>query len=113
MRYSNSVGFYELNSFPGCNQIVISNHAFIYSQFRGQGIGQEQHKERLNTASAAGYNYVMCTVKADNDVERHILRKHGWKFLDQFHNMESGSLVEIWGQALDQDVKTYNKGNHT
>jgi hypothetical protein len=57
MRYADErgTGFYELNPFPGCNQIVVSNHAFIYPAYRnggwdGKKYGQLQHKERLRNS---------------------------------------------------------------
>ena len=55
MRFANEFGFYELNPFPGSNQIVVSNHAFIYGPWRGQGKGIQQHKERLAKAKELGY----------------------------------------------------------
>ena len=37
MRFANEYGYGELNNFPGCNQLTVSNHAFIY------------HKDRIKT----------------------------------------------------------------
>ena len=100
MRFANQDGFSELNNFPGCNQIVVSNHAFIYPSKRGQGKGQEQHSTRLFRARELGYNYIICTVNQANDVERHILLKNRWSLLDSFLNEETGHVVEIWGRIL-------------
>lgn len=100
MRFSNEFGFYELNPFPGCNQIVVSNHAFIYPKFRGQGKGRQQHEERLQKAKDLGYDLIMCTVKADNARERHILESNGWKQCQRFLNQETDNLIVIYVKEL-------------
>ena len=100
MRFSNQYGFYELNAFPGCSALVVSNHAFIYPKFRGQGKGQEQHVERLAKAKELGYAAIICTVKADNKVEKHILDKNGWSTTIKFWNIETKSWLETWIREL-------------
>lgn len=100
MRFSNRYGFYELNPFPGSNQIVISNHAFIYPAYRGKGFGQTQHTERLRKARELGYNLIMATVKADNLVEKHILKKNHWLQNTSFVSIETGHTIEVWTRVL-------------
>lgn len=85
---------------PGCNQIVVSNHAFVRPELRGQGIGQKQHKERLDKAKELGYDYIICTVREDNKAEVHILEKNGWSELSWFVNSETGNKVLIYGRQL-------------
>lgn len=100
MRFSNEYGFYELNPFPGCNQIVVSNHALIYEWARGRGHGQRQHENRLNQARALGYDLMLCTVREDNEVEIHILRKNGWIVEREFMSTETGHAVQLWSRNL-------------
>jgi len=100
MRFSNEYGFYELNPFPGCNQLVISNHALIYKHHRGKGYGKVQHQQRLAKAQELGYNLIMCTVRDDNEVEIHILRQYGWARGAGFVSSETGSSVHIWTKVL-------------
>lgn len=100
MRFSDAHGFYELNPFPGCNQICVSNHAFIYPQQRGQGFGQAQHEARLWKARELGYDLMLCTVKTDNEVEIHILRKNGWIVEREFISTETGHAVQLWSRNL-------------
>ncbi len=100
MRFANENGYCELNTFPGCNQIVVSNHAFIYKDKRGKGLGNENHKLRVERAKFMGYNYLLCTVKANNIAELAILKKNNFKELDEFLNSESGNLVKIFGKKL-------------
>ena len=99
-RFANDNGYCELNTFPGCSQIVVSNHAFIYPEKRGKGNGHKNHELRVERATFLGYDYLMCTVRANNTPELKILQKHGFKELDQFHNTNTGNDVKIFGKPL-------------
>lgn len=100
MRYADEYGFYELNPFPGCNQIVISNHSFVYPEHRGKGIGTKAHANRLAEIKRLGYSYVICTVKKNNLPQLKILAKFNWKELDFFFNMETGNDVVLYGKSI-------------
>lgn len=100
MRFADKHGFYELNPFPGCNQIVVSNHAFIYPEFRGKGYGVRQHVDRLRKAQELGYDMIICTVRDDNAPELHILKKFEWTFLTSFISTETGHLVQMWSKSF-------------
>jgi GNAT superfamily N-acetyltransferase len=108
MRIADEYGFYELNPFPGNNQVVVCNHVLIYPEHRGKGRGVIQHESRYDTACALGYDLMICTVRADNEVEKHILTKFGWKFATRFQNRETGNLVEMWTRELN-DKLDYRK----
>lgn len=102
MRFADEYGFYELNPFPGSNQIVVSNHAFIYPKYRNcpEKYGQLQHRQRLLKAKELGYDMIICTVRLDNEIEKHILRKFGWGFLECFSSVETEHSVELWARHL-------------
>lgn len=100
MRFSTPHGFYELNQFPGCNQIVVSNHSWISPEHRGNGYGRLAHKARLEHIANLGYDYVMCTVRDDNRAQIHILETSGWKKLDTFFNKETEHTVHIYGKGI-------------
>lgn len=100
MRYANEFGFCELNTFPGCNQIVVSNHAFVYRDKRGQGHGSKNHEIHVERAKFLGFDYILCTVRANNAAELAILTKHNFKELDEFINTETGNTVKIFGKKL-------------
>jgi hypothetical protein len=108
MRIADKYGFYELNPFPGSNQVVVSNHALIYAEHRGKCKGLIQHGERIAKAYDLGYDLIVCTVRADNDVEKHILAKFGWRYGARFHSRETGHLVELWTRELN-DTLDYRK----
>lgn len=104
MRFANENGYCELNPFPGNSQIVVSNHAFIYPEKRGKGKGHDNHKLRVERATFMGYDYVICTVKSDNLIERAILNRNGFKALDEFLNTSTGNMNMLFGKQL----KRYN-----
>lgn len=100
MRFANEYGFYELNPFPGCNQIVVSNPAFIYPKYRGKGFGQKQHQERLDKAKELGYDMIMCTVNHTNCAELHILHKFGWDSGGSLFNHETGHFLVVYTKYI-------------
>ncbi len=100
MRYSNTFGFFELNPFPGCNQIAVSNHAFVHKALRGKGIGKTEHQKRLDLIKTLGYDYSMCTVKETNIPQIKILEGAGWKHLDTFLSTETENTIRIYGKVI-------------
>lgn len=103
MRYSDKDGgFFELNPFPGCNQIVVSNHSWIPPDKRGKGLGTLVHGKRLMLMDELGYDYALCTVREDNLPQIAILEKAGWKRLDVFRNRETNNVVLIYGKELNK-----------
>ena len=100
MRFANAQGFYELNPFPGCNQIVVSNHSFVHPDKRGGGVGTKEHTYRLMHIKELGYDYAICTVRENNIKQIKILQRHDWKQLDKFFNKETEHTVLIFGKVI-------------
>lgn len=101
MRFGDENGFYELNPFPGCNQIVVSNHSYVYPEKRGKGLGTRYNQLRLEKARLLGYDYIICTVVSTNIAQLKIMKSAGFKELDTFNNKETGNTVTIFGRRLD------------
>ena len=95
-------GFYELNPFPGCNQLVVSNHAFVNPKDRGQGFGKRQHTERLRMIEYLGYDAAIATVKEGNEREEAILAKNQWTKVYSFRNRETGNRVGVWMREFNE-----------
>lgn len=100
MRYRQEGGFSELNSFPGCNQLVISNHSFVFPHLRGLGIGNKNHVVRLKLMEELGYDYALCTVIETNEAQIRILSNNNWTLLDKFYNKETGNIIRIYGRSI-------------
>ena len=58
--------------------VVVSHNVYIFEKLRGMGLGQQAHVARLAAFKTMGYNYVLCTVRDDNTIQKHILAKNGW-----------------------------------
>lgn len=104
MRYATEHGHYELNPFPGSNQIVVSSHAFVHPEFRSNGVGTQLSRERVEKAKELDYDYMVATVRADNAAQLAIMRKVGWKYLDSFHNHVTDVVVHLYGMRLGKKV---------
>lgn len=100
MRFSTDFGHYELSPFPGSNQIVISTHAFVKKEHRGNGHGKEMAQTRITQARDLGYDYMLCTVRADNEPQLKIMRALGWKQLDKFTSSVSEVDIYLFGLPL-------------
>lgn len=101
MRFGDGVGSYCIETMPGSPQVAISCHTFVHSNLRGKGLGKEQHKDRLETIQDLCYDYVLCTVRADNAVELHILEIYQWQKLAAFTSSVSDSLIYIYGRRIN------------
>src|ERR1035437_5173719 len=101
MRFKNEAGFHEINSFHGCNQLAIFNHAFVRKAFRSRGLGDKMHKQRLAQAVDLGYDYVLCTCVKDNLHQTSILIQNGWSILAYFYNTETERDIVLFGKHLE------------
>jgi L-amino acid N-acyltransferase YncA len=99
-RFSNEFGYFDLNQFPCCSQIAVSNHATVFEKHRGKGHGHKNHNLRIERAKILGFDYLMCTVKASNAAQLSIMKKGGFRELDRFYNSESEHEVIIFGKKL-------------
>jgi predicted GNAT superfamily acetyltransferase len=100
-RFSNEYGYFELNQFPCCSQIAVSNHATVFKRHRGQGHGHRNHNLRVERAKILGFDYLMCTVQATNEAQLSIMKEGGFKELDRFMNSETEHEIIIFGKKLN------------
>lgn len=96
------VGHFELEKFPGSNQIAISSHAFIEEEHRGKGYGKAAAEDRVMLARRLGFDYLLCTVVSTNAVQRHILEQLGWSCLDEFDNRVTDNTVCLYGRRVEK-----------
>ncbi len=103
MRFATKDGFFELNTFPGCNQIVMLNHVCIYPEKRNQGLGAKQCRFYIDKAKELGYDILICTVITSNIPQLKLMAKFGFLELDTFYNRETGNTVKIFRKRLSID----------
>jgi len=99
-RYNLSVfhdrGHFKVGMFPGNRRILIAFDSFVEPAFRGQGLGRRLLRLRQDVARESGINLMLATVRDDNRVERHLLRRVGWFVLAP--RPETG--VSMWAKRL-------------
>lgn len=102
------VGEYTLSDLPGDMDVAVSHGVCLRPEYRGKGLGQLQHAERLERIYSGGYMAAICTVRSENLIEKHILRKNKWKPVWTFTNKD-GDLVELWAHQ-DESITTNRVG---
>lgn len=100
MRFSNEFGFCDLNEFPGCSQLVVSNHAFIYPEHRGKGHGSANHERRLERIKDLGYDAAICTVRSTNEPQIKIMEKHGWELIWNFYSRVTQCTIHVYAKRI-------------
>lgn len=102
MRFNDNGVIGEISSLPGCSQIAIFHYVFIPTTLeKGKGLGTKAHAARLKRVKELGYDSALCTVGAKNEVELHILRNFGWKFLSSFKSTKTGHTVCLYGIGVE------------
>ena len=87
---------YALSPLPGCCGVVVSHDSYLHTNYRGVGLGDFFHKERLQLMKDLGYSCSLATVQANNEAEKKILWNNGWKKVHEFTNSRTSNLIEIW-----------------
>lgn len=78
---------------PGTQEVLHIANAYVHYRYRGQGLGDKYHKERLaEFISDEKTNLLTCIVNMNNEPQVKILRKNGWKFLHEFKGLYSEKL---------------------
>lgn len=85
----------NLSRFPGCCGIVVSYHALVDYLYCGRGLGTILNKLRISWAREQGYTVLMCTDRSDNEAQRAILKRNGWKDMFRFTNKRGGNQVAV------------------
>jgi GNAT superfamily N-acetyltransferase len=103
--WSKKAGFWPVAKFgmmpmPGCRAICVFHHAEVEPKFRGTGLGQLLLNVRGRVATKAGYSRAICTVRCDNEIERHLMNKCGWIDLTSFVNRTSNRGIRIYIKHL-------------
>jgi GNAT superfamily N-acetyltransferase len=89
-------GHFKVGMMPGNRRVLISFDSFVQPASRGQGLGKKFLRIRQDVAREAGINLMLATVRDDNRIERHLLRRAGWFVLSP--RPETG--VSLWAKRL-------------
>jgi len=89
-------GKFSVGLMPGNRRILISFGSFIEPEHRGMGLGKRLLRLRQDVAREAGINLMLATVRDDNRIERHLLRRAGWFILAP----RPETRVSLWAKRL-------------
>lgn len=90
-----NVASFSLRQLPGCCGVLVSYHGRVYNPYRKMGIGTLLNQMKIDIARVWGYTTLLCTDVIDNQPQRKILGKNGWKDIHTFTNKRTGNLVAI------------------
>lgn len=92
--------YFSLTSLPGNEEVFVSHNSYVVPELRANGFGQAMHKEKLELMSNYGGRYALATVDDENQIQKHIMEKNGWKILDSFLSLCTCHKVLIYGRQL-------------
>lgn len=96
-RYATEHGAYEIDSIPGQSQIAHCHSLYIRREHRGKGHGHAIKQRQMQALRELGYDMATCTIDAQNEPQRQILMKAGWRLLSNITNSKTGGITQLWG----------------
>lgn len=73
---------FELIPMPRCCAYLISGDTYINQEIRNKGLSKIINEAKYKIAKHSHHSYLLCTVRASNKVELHILERDGWEKID-------------------------------
>jgi len=95
-RFSTRHGAYEISSLPGQSQVAVCHSFVVPEGLRNKGYGHALKAQQAIELDTQHYDLALCTVAADNERQKRVLAKAGWRRLTQFHNRRSCETTELW-----------------
>lgn len=91
----------KVTHLPGNGQVGISHDVFVIHDHKNKGYGSLFQTLRLNHMKKnLGFDYVICTVNADNIAQNKIMKNNGWHVIDRFNDLSLGHLVLVYRKKL-------------
>lgn len=69
---------------------------------RGNGWGKVLKAAQNKYLQDHMFDYAICTVRRDNEAQKHILKQAGWEYQDMFFDRRQDCYVEVWGYCVPQ-----------
>ena len=101
-RHSTAYGAYEIESLPSQPQIAHCHGLFVRPEHRGNGHGHALKAHQMQTLRELGYDYATCTIDAQNERQRTVLMKAGWRLLGNIQNSKTCGITQLWGWQVNQ-----------
>lgn len=92
---------FKLHTMPGCSAILVSSRVRVTVPWRGKGLGKLLNQFRARVAREMGCSTLQCTTVQSNERQNTLLRKLGWKQIDDFLNPRTENTVLIWTRTVE------------
>lgn len=90
-----TISTFRLEPMINCCGILISTAVEVTPSYRGRGLGTILNNLRIDIARFLGYGVLLCTDIANNEYQRKILNKNGWKDIFKFVNPRTKNVIFI------------------
>ena len=87
---------WEMSQLPGCCMYLTCFHMYITDKYRGKGLGTLLQSMKEEIARYLGYTFLICTVTDNNESQKKVLEKTGWKMIHQEENKRSCNIVNMY-----------------
>lgn len=98
---SEHVANFTLSFLQGCRGILVSHAMLVAPSYQGKGIAKKLQPIKDRVAKDLRVSLLLATVKDDNIAEKKVIKD--WQHLDTFHNIKTGSNVELHVKKIFPD----------
>ena len=96
------VGAFEVTPLPGQPQVAHCHALFVLPENRGKGLGKVLKAAQNKYLQDHMFDYAICTVRWDNEAQKHILKQAEWEYQAMFFDRRQDCHVEVWGYCVPQ-----------
>ena len=100
MRFTNNIGAFEVDIYPGQPQVAHCHGFFVLPELRARGAAHDLKELQSEMLKALLIDYATCTVRTDNEAQKRVLVKAGWTKLASFFDRRQNTQVELWGYEV-------------
>lgn len=95
-----SLFIFSLGRFPGCCAYIVSYHSSVWYTWRRKGFGMLMQEMKEAFARITNHGRMVCTVNKTNKEEIGLLKKSGWKAVDEGVNPKTENTVIMYIKEL-------------
>lgn len=89
------ISSWKLYQLPHCCAYMVSCNVIVRNDYQKKGIGTILNQLRIEIGKHLGYSAILCTDISQNEGQRAILAKNGWKDIHNITNKRTKNLVYL------------------
>jgi GNAT superfamily N-acetyltransferase len=87
---------FQLKDMYNCCGIIVGSDLYVAKKVRNLGLGTLFTKFMVDFSAYYGYGVLQGSDKKENEYQRRIFEKLGWKMINEFVNPKTQHLLNIW-----------------